>query len=123
MVASLPPAPAPASCAQVKHRQLLKRQERMIRDMELAVTRRETIATQAEGQSKRDRKLLTRTDFHHKQTELRRKIRDLHKVGSLLRTAGPQAGVHLSPSLRVCMSHQPHWRASLASGERSAAWA
>ncbi|XP_053768019.1 coiled-coil domain-containing protein 40 isoform X2 [Desmodus rotundus] len=65
---------------QVKHRQLLKRQERMIRDMELAVTRRETIATQAEGQSKRDRKLLTRTDFHHKQTELRRKIRDLHKA-------------------------------------------
>ncbi|KAF6092778.1 coiled-coil domain containing 40 [Phyllostomus discolor] len=65
---------------QVKHAQLLKRQERMVRDMELAVTRRETIATQAEGQSKRDKKLLTRTDFYHKQAELRRKIRDLHKA-------------------------------------------
>ncbi|XP_036919920.1 coiled-coil domain-containing protein 40 isoform X2 [Sturnira hondurensis] len=65
---------------QVKHGQLLKRQERMIRDMELAVTRRETITTQAEGQSKRDKKLLTRTDFHHKQAELQRKIRDLHKA-------------------------------------------
>ena len=53
----------------------------MIRDMELAVTRRDTISTRAEGQSKMDKKLFTRTDFHHKQTELRRKIRDIHKVG------------------------------------------
>lgn len=64
----------------VKHAQLLKQQEKMIRDMELAVARRETIVTQAEGQGKTDRKLLTRTDFHHKQIELRRKIRDVHKA-------------------------------------------
>lgn len=75
--------------------------------MELAVTRRETITTQAEGQSKRDKKLLTRTDFHHKQAELRRKIRDLHKVGSLPGTARPQASVHLSPSLGVGMVTGP----------------
>lgn len=68
---------------QVRHEQLLKQQERMIRDMELAVARREAISTQAEGQRKRDKKVLTRSDFHHKQLELRRKIRDLHKVGSL----------------------------------------
>uniref|UniRef100_A0A452STQ3 Uncharacterized protein n=2 Tax=Ursus TaxID=9639 RepID=A0A452STQ3_URSAM len=52
----------------------------MIRDMELAVARRETISTQAKGQSKMDKKLLTRTNFHHQQTELRRKIRDIHKA-------------------------------------------
>ncbi|XP_045428132.1 coiled-coil domain-containing protein 40 [Pipistrellus kuhlii] len=65
---------------QVRHKQLLKQQERMIRDMEHAVARRETISTQAEGQSKMDRKMLTRSDFHHKELELRRKIRDLHKA-------------------------------------------
>ncbi|XP_059937657.1 coiled-coil domain-containing protein 40 [Mesoplodon densirostris] len=64
----------------VKHGQLLKQQEKMIRDMELAVARRETISTRAEGQCKMDKKLLTRTDFHRKQTELRRKIRDIHKA-------------------------------------------
>nr|KAF6295263.1 coiled-coil domain containing 40 [Myotis myotis] len=63
-----------------RHKQLLKQQERMIRDMELAVARRETISTQAEGQRKMDKKVLTRSDFHHKQLELRRKIRDLHKA-------------------------------------------
>lgn len=61
----------------------MKQQERMIRDMELAVARRETISTRAEGQSKMDKKVLTRSDFQHRQLELRRKIRDLHKVGSL----------------------------------------
>ncbi|XP_045670425.1 coiled-coil domain-containing protein 40 [Ursus americanus] len=64
----------------VRHGQLLKQQEKMIRDMELAVARRETISTQAKGQSKMDKKLLTRTNFHHQQTELRRKIRDIHKA-------------------------------------------
>lgn len=64
----------------VKHGQLLKRQERMIRDMELAVSRRDTIVTQAEGQSKLDKKTLTRTDFRLKQMELQRKIREVHKT-------------------------------------------
>lgn len=78
----------------------------MIRDMELAVARREAISTRVEGQSKADKKLLTRTDFHHKQTELRRKISDLHKVGEpcdkdVPRTACPQAGAHLSLSHMV----------------------
>ncbi|XP_077022270.1 coiled-coil domain-containing protein 40 isoform X2 [Tamandua tetradactyla] len=64
----------------VKHGQLLKQQEKMIRDMEMAVARRETIVARAEGQSRMDRKTLTRTDFHHRQAELRRKIRDVHKA-------------------------------------------
>ena len=93
-----------ALCTQVKHGQLLKQQEKMIRDMELAVARRETISTRAEGQCKMDKNLLTRTDFHHKQTELRRKIRDIHKVGepsdwegAMLRATCPQA-LSLSPA-------------------------
>ncbi|XP_051015255.1 coiled-coil domain-containing protein 40 [Acomys russatus] len=64
----------------VKHGQLLKQQEKMIRDMELAVARRETIVMQAEGQRKLDRKTVTRTDFHYQQNELRKKIRDTHKA-------------------------------------------
>ncbi|XP_012861724.2 coiled-coil domain-containing protein 40 [Echinops telfairi] len=65
---------------QVKHGQLLKQQEKMIRDMEMAVAHRDTITTRAEGQSKMDKKAFTRTDFHHKELELRRKIRDTHKA-------------------------------------------
>ncbi|XP_069887688.1 coiled-coil domain-containing protein 40 [Dipodomys merriami] len=58
---------------------LLKQQEKMIRDMEMAVARREAIVVQAEGQSK-TKKVLTRSDFHHKQVELRRKIREVYKA-------------------------------------------
>ncbi|XP_029783178.1 coiled-coil domain-containing protein 40 [Suricata suricatta] len=64
----------------IRHGQLLKQQEKMIRDMELAVGRRETICTQAEGQGKMDKKSLTWTDFQRRQAELRRKIRDVHKA-------------------------------------------
>ncbi|XP_013361448.1 PREDICTED: coiled-coil domain-containing protein 40 isoform X2 [Chinchilla lanigera] len=64
----------------VKHGQLLKQQEKMIRDMEMVVARRETIITRAEGQSKMDKKALTRMDFHHQQIELQRKIRETHKA-------------------------------------------
>lgn len=64
----------------VKHGQLLKQQEKMIRDMELAVARRETIVIQAEGQSKIDKKIVTKSDFHFQQSELRKKIREVHKA-------------------------------------------
>ncbi|XP_013002589.1 coiled-coil domain-containing protein 40 isoform X2 [Cavia porcellus] len=64
----------------VKHGQLLKQQEKMIRDMEMVVAHRETIITQAEGQSKISKKVLTRTDFHHQQMELQRKIKETHKA-------------------------------------------
>nr|XP_048307771.1 coiled-coil domain-containing protein 40 isoform X2 [Myodes glareolus] len=64
----------------VKHGQLLKQQEKMIQDMELAVSRREAIVVQAEGKSKIDKKTITRTDFHFQQNELRKKIRDTHKA-------------------------------------------
>uniref|UniRef100_H0WTF8 Coiled-coil domain 40 molecular ruler complex subunit n=1 Tax=Otolemur garnettii TaxID=30611 RepID=H0WTF8_OTOGA len=64
----------------VRYEQLLKQQEKMIRSMEQAVARRETIVIRAEGQSKLDKNAITRTDFHHKQIELRRKIRDIYKA-------------------------------------------
>ncbi|XP_053424304.1 coiled-coil domain-containing protein 40 isoform X3 [Nycticebus coucang] len=64
----------------VRYEQLLKQQEKMIRSMEQAVARRETVVIRAEGQSKLDKKAITRTDFHHKQIELRRKIRDIYKA-------------------------------------------
>ncbi|XP_005070245.1 coiled-coil domain-containing protein 40 isoform X2 [Mesocricetus auratus] len=64
----------------VKHGQLLKQQEKMIHDMELAVARRETIAIQAQGQSKTDKKIVTRTDFHFQQKELQKKIRNIQKA-------------------------------------------
>ncbi|XP_039332497.1 coiled-coil domain-containing protein 40 [Saimiri boliviensis] len=64
----------------VKLGQLLKQQEKMICAMEMAVARRETVTTQAEGQLKTDRKALTHTKFQRKQLELRRKIKDIRKA-------------------------------------------
>uniref|UniRef100_Q8BI79-2 Isoform 2 of Coiled-coil domain-containing protein 40 n=1 Tax=Mus musculus TaxID=10090 RepID=Q8BI79-2 len=64
----------------VRHGQLLKQQEKMIRDMELAVARRETIVVQAEGQSKIDKKVITKTEFHYQQRELQKKVREMHKA-------------------------------------------
>lgn len=57
----------------------------MIRDMELAVSRREAIVIQAEGQSKVDKKLITKTEFHYQQSELRKKVREVLKVRLLFR--------------------------------------
>lgn len=96
----MPWSPSPPLClaCQVRHGQLLKQQEKMIRDMELAVARRETVSTQAEGQGKMDKKLLTRTDFHHRQAELRRKIRDAHKVGAAC-SHDAEAGLGAPPRL------------------------
>uniref|UniRef100_A0A7M4FLL4 Coiled-coil domain 40 molecular ruler complex subunit n=1 Tax=Crocodylus porosus TaxID=8502 RepID=A0A7M4FLL4_CROPO len=64
---------------QVRYSQLTKQQEKMIRDMEAAVSRRETITTQGEGQSKVDKKQITKSDFHYKKQELRRKISETQK--------------------------------------------
>ncbi|XP_043861151.1 coiled-coil domain-containing protein 40 [Dromiciops gliroides] len=64
---------------QVKHAQLKKQQEKMIREMEAAITHRDSFVTRGEGQSKIDKKLLTRTNFHHQQMELRKKIRETQK--------------------------------------------
>ncbi|NXC37809.1 CCD40 protein, partial [Penelope pileata] len=64
---------------QVRYGQLMKQQEKMIRDMEASVSRREAIAIRGEGQSKTDKKRLTKSDFHHKKQELRKKITETQK--------------------------------------------
>ncbi|XP_050775868.1 coiled-coil domain-containing protein 40 isoform X2 [Gopherus flavomarginatus] len=64
---------------QVRYSQLTKQQEKMIRDMEAAVSRRETIMIRGEGQSKMDKKHFTKSDFHHKTQELRKKIKETQK--------------------------------------------
>uniref|UniRef100_A0A8C3SS18 Coiled-coil domain containing 40 n=1 Tax=Chelydra serpentina TaxID=8475 RepID=A0A8C3SS18_CHESE len=65
---------------QVRYSQLRKQQEKMIRDMEAAVSRRESIMIQGESQSKMDKKQFTKSDFHHKTQELRKKIKETQKV-------------------------------------------
>ncbi|NWX47805.1 CCD40 protein, partial [Steatornis caripensis] len=64
---------------QVRYGQLKKRQDKMIRDMEAAVSRREAIAIRGEGQSKTDKKRITKSDFHRKKQELRKKISETQK--------------------------------------------
>ncbi|XP_074870242.1 coiled-coil domain-containing protein 40 [Carettochelys insculpta] len=64
---------------QVRYGQLTKQQEKMIRDMEAAVSRRETITIHGEGQSKMDKKHFTKNDFHHKTQELQKKIKETQK--------------------------------------------
>ncbi|NXJ94969.1 CCD40 protein, partial [Corythaixoides concolor] len=64
---------------QVRHGQLMKQQEKMIRDMEASVSRREAIAMRGEGQNKTDTKRITKSDFHRKKEELRKKISETQK--------------------------------------------
>ncbi|KAM9258176.1 coiled-coil domain-containing protein 40 [Cariama cristata] len=64
---------------QVRYGQLMKQQEKMIRDMEASVSRREAIAIHGEGQNKTDKKRITKSDFHCKTQELRKKISETQK--------------------------------------------
>ncbi|NXL92506.1 CCD40 protein, partial [Alectura lathami] len=64
---------------QVRYGQLMKQQEKMICDMEASVTRREAIALRGEGQNKTAKKHVTKSDFHRKKQELRKKITDTLK--------------------------------------------
>ncbi|NXF62631.1 CCD40 protein, partial [Ciccaba nigrolineata] len=64
---------------QVRYGQLMKQQEKMIRDMEASVSRREAIAVRGEGQNKTDKKRITKRDFHRGKEELRKKISETQK--------------------------------------------
>ncbi|XP_043924009.1 coiled-coil domain-containing protein 40 [Protopterus annectens] len=64
---------------EVRYAQLMKQQEKMIRDMEAVVSRRETIVTRAEGQAKMDKKLPTRSEFQNKLLDLKKKIKESQK--------------------------------------------
>ncbi|NXJ70304.1 CCD40 protein, partial [Rostratula benghalensis] len=63
---------------QVRYGQLLKQQEKMIREMEASVSHRETITLRGESQ-KTDRKRITKGEFHRKKEELRKKISETQK--------------------------------------------
>ncbi|KAH9504072.1 Coiled-coil domain-containing protein 40 [Bulinus truncatus] len=60
---------------QVRHSQLMKQQERMIQDMEKAVSRRDTIVTRGEAQSKMKNKIVTKGTFERQMGEMRKKIK------------------------------------------------
>ncbi|NXF84076.1 CCD40 protein, partial [Sclerurus mexicanus] len=60
---------------QVRYGQLLKQQEKVVRDMEASVSRRETIAIRGEAQNKAD-KHVTKNEFQQRKQELRKKIRE-----------------------------------------------
>ncbi|XP_053157857.1 coiled-coil domain-containing protein 40 isoform X2 [Hemicordylus capensis] len=64
---------------QVRYSQLMRQQEKMMRDTEAAVARRETIVVRGEGQSKQNKQLLTKSDFHYKKLELMKKIKETQK--------------------------------------------
>ncbi|XP_065591407.1 coiled-coil domain-containing protein 40 [Cyrtonyx montezumae] len=64
---------------QVRYGQLMKQQEKMIRDMEASVSRREAIAIRGEGQSKTDKKCITKSNLCRKKEELRKKIAETQK--------------------------------------------
>ncbi|NXT02913.1 CCD40 protein, partial [Jacana jacana] len=63
---------------QVRYGQLLKQQEKMIRDMEASVSHRETIMLRGESQ-KADKSRISKGEFHRKKEELRRKISETQK--------------------------------------------
>ncbi|KAG9473612.1 hypothetical protein GDO78_004095, partial [Eleutherodactylus coqui] len=62
---------------QIRYAQLMKQQEKMIRDMEAVVSRRETITIRGKNQAEKDNKHLTARDFHGKMQELRKKIKEI----------------------------------------------
>lgn len=60
---------------QVRYSQLMKQQEIMIQDMEKTVSRRDTILTRGDAQSKMKKKVLTKGTFERQMQELRKKIK------------------------------------------------
>ncbi|CAL1527056.1 unnamed protein product [Lymnaea stagnalis] len=60
---------------QVRYSQLMKQQEKMIQDMEKAVSRRDTILTRGDAQSKMKKKVVTKGIFERQMGEIRKKIK------------------------------------------------
>ncbi|GFR74317.1 coiled-coil domain-containing protein 40 [Elysia marginata] len=60
---------------QVRHSQLMKQQEKMIQDMEKAVSRRDTILTRGDAMSKMKKKVVTKGTFERQMAEQRKKIK------------------------------------------------
>ncbi|XP_035694889.1 coiled-coil domain-containing protein 40-like [Branchiostoma floridae] len=60
---------------EVRYSQLMKQQEKMIRDMESAVSRRDTIWVRGDAQAKTNKKVVTQGNFQKKLGEMRKKIK------------------------------------------------
>ncbi|CAH1795383.1 unnamed protein product, partial [Owenia fusiformis] len=60
---------------QVRFGQLMKQQERMIQEMEKAVSRRDTIVTRGDAQSKMNKKIMTKGTFQRQMAETKKKIK------------------------------------------------
>ena len=67
---------------QVRYTQLMKQQERMIQEMEKAVSRRDTIVTRGDAQSKMNKKVLTKGTFQRQMGETKKKIKHTIQVSS-----------------------------------------
>ncbi|NWI54176.1 CCD40 protein, partial [Calyptomena viridis] len=61
---------------QVCYGQLLRQQEKVVRDMEASVSRRETIAIRGEAQSRPEKRQAAKNDLQRKKQELRRKVKE-----------------------------------------------
>jgi coiled-coil domain-containing protein 40 len=73
------------STIQVRYEQLLRQQEKLIRDMETSVARRETILNRGEIQAKvPQNKAIMQSTVQKKVTDLQRKIREATQVNKLL---------------------------------------
>ncbi|NXX97643.1 CCD40 protein, partial [Centropus bengalensis] len=64
---------------QVRYGQLMKKQEKIIRDMEASVSRREAITIHGENQNKTDKKHTTKSDVDRKKQNLRKQISETQK--------------------------------------------
>ena len=58
----------------------MKLQEKLIQDMEKAVSRRDTIVTRGDAQAKMNRKVETKGTFQKKLAELKKKIKETQHV-------------------------------------------
>ncbi|XP_053939357.1 coiled-coil domain-containing protein 40 isoform X2 [Cuculus canorus] len=59
---------------QIRYGQLMKQQEKMVREMEAFVSRREMITIRGESQKKTDKKCIPKSDIHRKNQDLRKQI-------------------------------------------------
>lgn len=65
---------------EVRHTQLMKLQEKLIQDMEKAVSRRDTIVTRGDAQAKLNKKVETKGAFQKKLAELKKRIKQVQQV-------------------------------------------
>lgn len=71
------------ACVQVRHSQLMKHQERLLRESEATVARRETIVLRSEALTQSAHKPTMKGELSRNAQILQRKIQDTHKVKAM----------------------------------------